>query len=309
MITIIGALLGIAALFIFFLAKARGFKPTAVPFLAIGALILILLGSSYTIVPTGYTGVRTTFGQVSEQTVSKGIHFKRPFDKIALVNNKQQDITIDSKIWGETSEKTPVYATDIVITYQISESSSSWLYCNVSDVRHLVDDKIAASALKSAMVELTVETVTNRSYIEPLCVDKLQESVNQKYGENVIIIKNIVINDMDFEESYNSAIADKSIAAQNQKRQEIENKTAIAKAEADKQVAITNAEAAAKAKQIAAEADAEATLTQAKAEAEANRMLNESLSDNVIRNKTIEKWNGSLPFVSGDGKAIISIGE
>ena len=310
MITIIGALLGIVALFVFFFAKVRGFKPTAVPFLAVGALVLILLGSSYTIVPTGYTGVRTTFGQVSEQTVSKGIHFKRPFiDKITLVNNKQQDITIDSKIWGETKEKTPVYATDVVITYQVSESSSSWLYCNVSDVRHLVDDKIVASALKSAMVELTVETVTNRSYVEPLAQDKLQEALNQKYGENALIVKTIVINDMDFEESYNQAIAEKSIATQNRQRQEIENETAIAKAEADKQVAVANAEAAAEAKRIATEAEANAMLIKADAEAEANRKLSESLDENVIRNKTIEKWDGALPFVSGEASPIISIGE
>lgn len=302
--TVIGCALAVVAIFLAIN------KNKFTPLFAVAALCLILLGNSIVIIPTGYSGVRARFGQVAEQVETKGIHFKVPFaESIALVNNKQQDITIDSKIWGETQEKTPVYASDIVVTYQVSESASSWLYSNVTSLRHLIDDKLVASATKSAMVELTVETVTNRSYVEPLCTDKLQEAVNQKYGENIIIIKNIVINDMDFEESYNNAIADKSIAAQNQKRQEIENQTAIAKAEADKQVAITNAEAAARTKQIAAEAKAKATLTQAEAEAGANCMLNESLSDNVLRNKTIEKWDGSLPFVSGDGKAIISVSE
>lgn len=302
--------MGAAALVVFFAARANDFKPTATPILAIAALLFILLGNSFTIVPTGYTAVRTTFGQISEQAVSHGFHFKKPFvERIILVNNKQQDLTINAKIWGETEEKTPVYATDVVITYQISESSSSWLYANVSDVRHLIDDKLVASALKSAMVELTVETVTNRSYVEPLSQDKLQEAVNQKYGENAIIIKNIVINNMDFEESYNQAIAEKSIAAQAQKRQEIENETAIAKAEADKQVAVANAEAAAEAKRIAAEAEANAMIVKAEAEAEANRKLSESLNEDVIRNKAIEKWDGALPFVSGDASPIISIGK
>lgn len=298
----------IATVIVLAAASAAGKKLTAVPILAVIGLALIILGNSFTIIPTGYTGVRTTFGQVNDAIASKGFHWKAPFvEKIALVNNKQQDITIDAKIWGETEEKTPVYATDVVITCQINENASAWLYSNVTNLKNLIDEKLVASALKSAMVELNVETVTNRSYIEPLLVDKLQMAVNEKYGEGVITIKNAVINNMDFEESYNQAIAEKSIASQNRQRQNIENETAIAKAEAEKKVAIAQAEAKAETKRIEAEAEAQATLTKAEAEAEANRKLNESLSENVLQNKTINKWDGSLPFVSGDSTPVINI--
>lgn len=298
----------IATIIVLAAASATGKKLTAVPILAAIGLALVILGNSFTIVPTGYTGVRTVFGQIDNVVASKGFHWKKPFvEKIVLVNNKQQDITIDSKIWGETKEKTPVYATDVVVTCQINENSSAWLYANVSNLKSIIDDKLVASALKSAMVELTVETVTNRSYVEPLLADKLQAAVNEKYSENAIIIKNTVINNMDFEESYNQAIAEKSIASQNRQKQSIENETAIAKAEADKKVAIAKAEAEAESKRIAAEAEAQATLTRAEAEAEANRKLNESLSENVLQNKTINKWDGSLPFVSGDSTPIINI--
>lgn len=50
-------------------------------------------------------------------------------------------------------------------------------------------------------------------------------------------------------------------------------------------------------------------VTKANAEAEANRKLSESLTDNIIKNKTIEKWNGNLPMVNGDSTPIISIGD
>ena len=272
-------------------------------------ILLFVLGCSFEIIPTGYTGVRTTFGQVSQETVPNGLCMKIPFvQDIKKVNNKQQDTTIDATIWGETKEKTPVYATDIVVSYQLSADKSSWLYANVSNVNNLIDDKIVASAVKSALVEHTVETVTNRSYIEPSALEKLQIALNEKYGEYTIVVKTIVINDMDFEESYNAAIAEKSIASQNKQRQAIENETAIAKAEADKKVAIANAEAQAEAKRIAAEAEAEALLIAAEAEAEANRKLTESLTDEVIENKKIEKWDGKLPVVSGDSGSIIDIG-
>lgn len=115
------------------------------------------------------------------------------------------------------------------------------------------------------------------------------------YGEDVVFVNKVVINDMNFEDAYNEAIQQKSIAQQNADKQKIENEAAIAKAEADKQVAITNAEAEAQKTSIAAEA-----------QAEANRKLAESLSDTLIEYQKIQKWDGKLPTVSG-GNALVSI--
>lgn len=284
-------------------------KKTAWVALMLVGIMLFVLGCSFEIIPTGYTGVRTTFGQVSQETVPNGLCVKIPFvQDIKRVNNKQQDTTIKATVWGETTEKTPVYATDIVVSYHISADKSAWLYTNVNNVNSLIEDKIVSSAVKAALVEQTVETVTNRSYIEPAVAVKLQEALDEKYGEYTVVVKTVVINDMDFEESYNQAIAEKSIASQNQQRQKIENETAIAKAEANKQVAIANAQAEAEAKRIAAEADAAAMLIAAEAEAEANKKLTESLTEEVIENKKIEKWDGKLPTVSGNSDTIIDIG-
>ncbi len=48
-----------------------------------------------------------------------------------------------------------------------------------------------------------------------------------------------------------------------------------------------------------AEGEAQSVLVRAKAESEANRMLQATLSPILIQNKTIEKWNGILPQVTG----------
>ena len=202
---------------------------------------------------------------------------------------------IEAQIWGEASDKTPVYAADVIVTYQVLPERSAWLYANVSDTKNLVGDELVASAIKSAMAELGPNEVTNRTKIEPLAQQKLAESLNQKYGEDAVFINKVVINDMDFEEAYNTAIQQKSIAQQNADKQKIENEAAIAKAEADKQVAITKAEAEAQKTSIAADA-----------QAEANRKIAESLSDSLIEYQKIQKWDGRLPTVSG-GNALVSI--
>ena len=65
--------------------------PKIVPILSFVCVGIILVASAFTIVPTGYTGVRTTFGQVSQKIVPNGFNMKIPFvQSIELVNNKQQ---------------------------------------------------------------------------------------------------------------------------------------------------------------------------------------------------------------------------
>ena len=277
------------------LKKSKRIMPACI---IIGVAVFVV-GCCFTIVPTGYTGVRTTFGQVSKNIVPQGFNLKVPFvQTIELVNNKQQDTKIVAQVWGESSEKIPVYATEITVTFQVESGRSAWIISNVTDTKDLITQSLVSSAIKSAMVELPASEVTVRSKIEPLVKEELAESIDEKYGSDTISVLKVVIDQMDFEESYNNAISDKSIAMQRQAQQEIENNTAIAKAEADKKVAIANAEAEAEATRIAAEA-----------EAAANKLIAESLTDEILKSKFYEKWDGKLPSVMGDNAVISNIGE
>lgn len=285
----------------------------------IGAIISIILGAaialfgmSFVIIPSGYTGVKTTFGQIAEETLPNGFNWKTPFiESIEIVNNKQQDAGFaqkDSKIWGETSEKVPVYMADVTVTYQIDNEKSAWIYANVSDYKsQLISDAMVASALKNAAVQFTAEQVTVRSNIEPTAQKELQESLNNKYGENVVHILKVVINNMDFEDSYNEAINQKNLASKQAEAQAIQNQIEIDKATKDAETQRIAAEAQATAETAKAQGEADAIRIKAEAEAEANRKLSESLTDNVLRNKLYDKWNGELPKVSNDSAPLVSI--
>ena len=80
-------------------------------------------------------------------------------------------------------------------------------------------------------------------------------------------------------------------------KQQIENKQAIEKAEADATV-----------KKTEAQAEADAKIITAESEAKANQLLEESLTDSVLKQMYIEKWNGELPKVSSDSSVMIDIG-
>lgn len=262
----------------------------------ISLLIVFVLLCSFVIIPTGYTGVRTTFGQINSVTVQNGFNWKIPFiQSIQRVNNKQQDMECKDQVWSETRERTAIYYENITVTYQINPEKSAWIYANVSDYRsNLITDSIVASAVKSSSKSLSDADATNRSIIEPLCATNLQKSLDGKYGENVVYINKVTINNADFEDSYNEAIAAKQKAQLEAERQEIENQRAVEKAEADATVTRTNA---------AAQADAK--LVQAEANAKANELLEESLTEHILRQNWIEKWNGELPRFTGDGVSFL----
>jgi len=269
--------------------------------LAVFLLVVFLFATvltNVTFIPTGYTGVRTTFGQIDEDVVENGLCVTIPFvQDVQKVNNKQQEMNFEDQIWGETSERTVVYMADVTITYSINPEYSAWLYANVANYKqNALPRTLVASAMKASMVALESGKVTNRAVIEPLAVRNLQNALNTKYGGNpVITIVSVNINDMDFEASYNQAIADKQIAQMNYEKQQIANQTAVDKAAAE-----------AEKKRIEAEAEADAILAVAEAQAAANEKLSQSINNNLIDYEKIQKWNGQLPTVSG-GSAIVSI--
>lgn len=262
------------------------------PYLFIVGIALFILANSFTIIPTGNTGVRTTFGQIDESTVPTGFNWKVPFvQKISLVNNKQQDLTFDTQIWSETKERTAIYYSDVTVTYQINPEKSAWIYANVSDYQNgLVQQNIVSSAIKSSSKVLSDVDATNRSMIEPLVLENLQASLNEKYGENTIIVNKVVISNTDFDESYNQAIANKQQAQLEAEQQAIINQQNVDKAEADAKVLLTEAQAKADAKMI-----------EAQAEADANKLLEESLTNSILQEMYINKWDGVMPSVlTGD---------
>ena len=240
-------------------------------------IAVFVFAFSFVIIPTGYTGVKTTFGQVSQKTVPNGFNLKLPFvQSVEKVNNKQQDIVFEkNKVSSETSERNTVTFKGITVTYQISSEKSAWIYANVSDYKeNLVSESLVASAIKTTSKGLTPTDVTNRGILEPKAQENIQLSLDEKYGKDVIVVTKVVIKDASFDKAYDDKIAKKQQAQMDYEKQQIENKKNIEKAEAD-----------AKVKKTQAQAEADATKIAAEAESEANKKIASSITDKLIENK------------------------
>ena len=165
------------------------------------------------------------------------------------------------------------------------DSAKSYsLYKNIgADYENVLVVPAVNEVLKAITAQYTAEqSVTNRVLIS----DGLVEGLNEKLNDQGLYVTDVNIIDFDFSDAFITAIEEKQVAQQQ-----------LLKAETEKQTAITNAQAAAEAEKI-----------KAAGTAEANKTLNESLTDKVIENKKIEKWNGELPKVTGGDGTIIDIG-
>ncbi|MBR1533310.1 MAG: prohibitin family protein [Ruminococcus sp.] len=246
-------------------------------------VIVAILGlNSFTIVKAGHTGVVTTFGKVNEGVMQEGIHFKIPFAQdVVMIDNRIQKLEVNTEAFSKDLQSVN---TVLAINYRVDTSKSYSIYKNIgADYENVLVVPAVNEVLKAITATYTAEeSVTNRQLIS----DGLVNGLNEKLNDIGLYVTDVNIIDFDFSEAFITAIEEKQVAQQK-----------LLKAETEKKTAITNAEA-----------DAEAQKIRAKGEAEANKLISDSLTNEVIENKKIEKWNGELPNVTGDSGAIIDIG-
>ncbi len=257
-------------------------KKAIVP-VAIILLLVIIAFNSFTVVEAGHTGVVVTLGKVKEGVLQEGIHAKAPFvQNVVKIDNRIQKLEVSTEAFSKDLQSVQ---TVLAINYRVDTSKSYSIYKNIgADYENVLVVPAVNEVLKAITATYTAEeSVTNRVLIS----EGLVTGLNEKLNSIGLYVTDVNIIDFDFSEAFITAIEEKQVAQQQ-----------LLKAETEKRTAITNAEAAAEAVKIKAEA-----------EAEANKTISASLTDRVIENKKIEKWNGELPKVTGGGSTIIDIGD
>ena len=250
--------------------------------IAVIAVVAILVLNAFVIVQAGHTGVVVTMGKVNEGVLQEGIHPKIPFiQKVVMIDNRIRKLEVQTEAFSKDLQSVD---TTLAINYRVDTAKSYSIYKNIGAN---YEDVLVTPAVNEVLKAITAtytaeETVTNRALIS----DGLVEGLNEKLNNIGLYVTDVNIIDFDFSEAFITAIEEKQVAQQQ-----------LLKAETEKKTAITNAEAEAEAKKIRAEG-----------EASANERIAKSLTDRIIENKKIEKWNGELPKVTGDGGNIIDIG-
>lgn len=295
-----------------------------------GVIILLLLITGLKCmekVPAGYVGIIYSMnGGISDTVLTQGWHMVSPTKDVTLysVGIEQSYLTSgsdgDSK--NDDSFEVPTsdgkgLTVDLTFTYRYDPDKVTDLFTRFKgqsgkDVRD--------SFIKPNIIAWTKEITAQYPVTEILGDERanlniaVSKYVHDKFEPYGIIVENANLINIDADEDTRAAVQRKVTAQQELELAQIEQKTAKVQADKDKEVALIAAEQekevatinAEKAK-IKAEGEAEAVRIRAEAEAEANKKIADSLTEELIEKQRIDKWNGDVPMVSGDGTPIIDL--
>lgn len=267
----------------------------------VAVIAIILLFSCISTVPTGYTGILTTFGRVEDRTMSAGVHLIAPWQKIVKMDNRTQKS--ESKLQAFSADIQQVDI-QLSVNYCINQETAQTLYktVGINYFENVLYPRILENT-KAVFANYTAEElVANRQKLSGEIQERLAVDAD-KYGITIISLS---VEDVDFTDAFTNAVEAKQVAAQNKLTAETEQaqKTMEQKAAAER--AVIQAEADADVAKIAAEGEAEALKIKAEAEAEANKKVSNSLTNLLIKKIYLDSWDGKLPsYYMGSGDANI----
>ena len=275
------------------------------------AFSICLLGCIKT-VPTGSTGIVTTFGRIEDITLDAGIHFMSPVKKVINMDNRTQKQSIEMSCFSSDIQEVSVIYT---VNYQINKANAQEIYRTIGTeyFDKIVMPKVLES-VKAIFAKYTAEDlIASRSVlskeIEGILVDDLA-------NENIQITATSIEN-IDFTDAFTDAVEAKQVAEQNKLKAQTEQAQATLEAEAQAERQVIKAKADADAAIVAANADAEvakisadSSLYQGEKEATILQRVGEQMEryPNLVRYKYYEKWDGKLPeTVLGDSEVIMDM--
>ncbi len=244
----------------------------------------IALGA-FTTVDEGHVGVRYQFGRIVEDDIPPGLVFKIPYvQQIVKVDVREQTYELITNAY--TKDTQTVENLIIKLNYSYDESALSDIIRNVGIQN--VESKLIIPQLQSVVKNeigqyRAEELIQNRAKVQSTIEEKMSESLSQ----GGILVNNLAIEDIDFEDGFEEAVRAKVVAEQEALK--MQNKTKEKEEMARQTV-------------IEAEAEAESQKIQADAQAYAIRTVQQELqnSPEYIELEKVKKWDGKLPQAMGD---------
>lgn len=283
-------------------------------------LTIVFMGAScVSTVPTGHTGILSTFGRVEDKNLPEGMNFHAPWQTITTMTNKEQIFTEKNICFSaDLQEVTYTYT----VKYSLLPSAAPNIYKTVgTDYFNILIKPQVNNAIKAEFGLVEAENMTElRTQLQTNINETVKTSTAQ-YGIEV----SVVIDDFDFSDAYTNAIEAKQVAEQEalrdktQQQMETERsrqqaERAKIQAENDAAIRKINAEADAEAAKVKAQADYEVAQLEADAiaykgqkEAEATAALAAAITDEVVAYEYAQNWSGQLPTYMMGGNGALPI--
>jgi prohibitin 1 len=269
----------------------RGPKPRNLGIIVVLLILFIIAWSTFVIVPAGSRGVVLWWGSVENRIMGEGLNFKVPVAETVI----KVDVRVQPHPFKEidaSSKEYQIVKMTGMMNFHIDPSFVNELYQKVGlDFAQKVIDPAFNDFVKEVVPTYPIgEILPKREEIRHTAMQKLGNNLSRYH----IIVDDIYFADIRFSPEYEKAIETKQVAQQ--------------QVETQKQV-LAQREIEAQQKVATAKGESESILLVAQGQAKANEILSRSITPILVSYKSIEKWNGIVPQVSGGAIPFIDLGK
>jgi len=264
-------------------------KPQTIGIAILLFVVLIVLWGTFVIIPAGHRGVCLWWGSVEKRIMGEGLNFKVPIAETV--------IKVDVKVQPHPFKQIDASSKE----YQMVKMTGMMNFhidpAYVNDLYQKVGLDFADKVIDPAFNDFVKEVVPTYPIGEILPKrEEIRQRARTKLGDNLeryhIIVDDIYFASIQFSPGYEGAIEAKQVAQQ--------------QVETQKQV-LAQREIEAQQKVATAKGEAESILVGATGQAKANEAISRSITPILVQYKSIEKWNGILPQVSGGAVPFVDL--
>lgn len=225
---------------------------------------------------------------VQDEVLQQGVHFINPFYKVNEFPVSQQQLVLSNNPADYNKDEHADWSVDapadggmvklnLTVNYNFDPDRVTSLYERFRgmDGNALVESMVQNSIIayiKEVTPQFTVMEIysSKRAEVGQAITEYLNTKLNDEYGIN---ISSALIIDVKLDETLQQKIQAKEQAKQDAEKAELDKATAIAQAETAK---------------VKAQADADVAIIKAEAEAKANKLISDSVTENLIALKEAE---------------------
>ncbi len=239
--------------------------------IAFGLVLLAFM--SVTVVSPGSVGVVVRMGATQSSSLPEGTHFVVPFiTSVVSVNTRIQKLEANATA---SSKDLQNVSCKIALNFQVESTKATQIYQKLGlDYHTSIIQPTIQESIKSTTAHYTAEELITK---RPQVKEDVYQYIKKRLGLNYIIVTDFSIVDFSFSPEFNRAIESKEVAKQ---------KALTARNDLER-----------------IKTEAEQARERAAGEADAQKLLQQALDDRLLQLKAIEKWNGVMPVVQGNGSS------
>lgn len=244
----------------------------------IALVVALVLCITFIIVPFSFHTVQDGSVAVVKH-LGKIVEVKQPgtnfglwiTDKYQKYDTKVRELTIDTMAYSSDAQQMTL---SIKFQYQIMSDKAVEIAREYGSLKALETrmQSVVTEKTKSEMSKSTaMEIISNRASLSPNVEAIVKDNLGKKY---YVSVEKVSITNIDFSDAFENAVEEKMIAEQ---------------------------------KQLKAKYEAEAKIVTAEATAKANELLERTITDKILQEMYLKKWDGKLPQVVTNGNTMFQI--